>query len=101
MVPGCCAVITLVVALIVATEAVPTLKLRVPMDEPQLGTGVKVVLTAAVPEQLAVPLVSSAEVGGAEAPVPPLLMATLPMVFEGPNVIVACPPTEPLLKPDR
>ena len=60
VVPGCCAVMTLVVALMLATEELPTVKLSVPMDEPQLGTGRSVVATDAAPEQFAVPFESKA-----------------------------------------
>ena len=47
VVPGCSAVMILVVALMLATEEVPTEKLSVPMDEPQVGFEVAVV---ALPE---------------------------------------------------
>src|SRR6185437_2831429 len=40
VVPGCCAVIWLFVALIEATEAVPTVKLKVPIEDSHDGTEV-------------------------------------------------------------
>ena len=85
----------------VATEEVPTEKLRVPMDEPQLGTGAAVVTTVAVPEQFAVPFDSNAVVGGAVAPPPPEVMDScvpLAIVLVPVKLTVAVAPTDPLLK---
>ena len=100
VVPGCCAVMTLVVASMLATEEVPTLKESVPMDEPQLGTDVTVVSTAAAPEQSAVPFVSKAAVGAVTAPPPPEVMdSSVPgvIVLAEVKLTVAVAPTEPLL----
>ena len=40
VVPGCCAVMTLVAELMVATVELPTEKLSVPMEDAQAGTEV-------------------------------------------------------------
>ena len=106
VVPGCCAVMTLVVALMVATEEVPTLKESVPMDEPQLGTGRQGgELRPPFLEQSAVPLESKAVVGGVTAPPPPEVMeSSVPArdrVWSEVKLTVAVAPTEPLLKLDQ
>lgn len=106
VVPGCNAVMvergfeSVPVAMLAIVELLLE-KLRVPMDEPQLGTGVRTVLTAASPAQVAVPLVMSAKVGGAVAPTPPFVTAIwVPagIVFVPVRDTEAVAPDEPLLK---
>ena len=68
-----------------------------------MGTWVNVVVTDAVPEQVAVPLDSVAEVGAGLALTPPAEIASgvpLAMVFAPVRVAVAMVP-EPVLKPLR
>lgn len=71
------------------------------MDEVQLGTWVSVVLTEAVPEQIAVPSDRTAEEGGLSglAPMPPAVMvrgAPVAIAFVPVKATVAVAPVEPL-----
>ena len=75
--------------------------MRLPMDVEQSGTGVIVVATVAVPEQVAVPFESVAMIGGAVAFRPPVTMVSavpLAIVFALVKATVAVAPVELLLK---
>jgi hypothetical protein len=75
------------------------LRMQVCPATPEIGPNAE--LTVTVPEQVAVPLASVAEVGLEVAPVPPaVITAAVPsaIVFAPVSVTVAVAPVEPLLK---